>query len=169
MTLRATSILLLIIAFFGCDSDPKSTSDTGGSDAVVDTTSPDAVATDEVTPDSAVPSCEVEPTLTSLQAEYFNKSCSFSSCHGAGANPAGGLALTEGASYDALIDKDALFAPTKKLVVAGDPDNSFIVQKVEGPAAGEGGIMPVGAEEPLDPDCRIKALRDWIAAGAEDN
>jgi hypothetical protein len=147
--------------------------DSNGSDSTVtDTPTLDGVTdtptSDGVTDDSTT-SCEVEPTLSSLQAEYFNKSCSFSSCHGSTINPKGGLDLRDGMSFDALVGVSALFGPGKQLVVPNDPDNSFLVQKVEGPADGEGEIMPTGVTKPLDPNCRIKALRDWIAAGAQDN
>jgi len=107
--------------------------------------------------------------LSSLEENYFQKSCALSaSCH-SGGQPAGGLDLSIGNSYDALVNVPGVFAPQKMLVVPGDPDNSFLVQKVEAPEPGEGTLMPLGATEPMDPDCRIKALRDWIAAGAENN
>lgn len=109
--------------------------------------------------------CKVLPTLASLEADYFAKSCAFSSCHSAKGKK-GGLDLSVGHAWESLVDVDATKAPGKKRVVPGEPDASFIVQKLEGPAAGEGKLMPEGSTEPFDPECRIHALREWVAAGA---
>ena len=129
----------------------------GGSSASTD------VATDTLAPLPA--DCTVAPTLASLEADYFAKSCTFSSCHGAKAKK-GGLDLSAGHAWESLVDVDSTQSPGKKRVVPGDPDASFLVQKLEGPAEGEGALMPEGSEEPFDAACRIEALRRWIAAGA---
>lgn len=111
--------------------------------------------------------CDVEATMASLETDYFAMSCALAgSCH-KGPNPSGVLILDAGTSHANLVGVESIMAPGKTLVVAGDPDNSFLVQKVEGTMAeGEGQIMPLGAPNPLDPSCRIAALRAWIAAGA---
>jgi len=62
---------------------------------------------------------------------------------------------------------DAMSAAGRKLIVPGDPDASFLFEKVSqtDPSAGE--RMPLfGA--PLS-DEQIELLRDWIAAGAPQN
>ncbi len=114
-----------------------------------------------------IPGCNIAPTLESLNENYFAKSCNFGSCHGAG--KAGGLDLT-GDTHAALVNVPAVFpgaaANGKVLVIPGDPDNSYFLQKLEGPDASEGAIMPFGAQEPMDPGCRIKMVRQWIADGA---
>jgi hypothetical protein len=48
-------------------------------------------------------------------------------------------------------------------VAAGDPDNSYLVQKLEGTAA-SGGRMPLGAGA-LD-QALINDIRQWITDGA---
>jgi hypothetical protein len=48
-------------------------------------------------------------------------------------------------------------------VKAGDPDNSYLIQKVEGTAA-VGARMPFGGA-PLD-QAAIDAIRDWVTNGA---
>jgi hypothetical protein len=54
--------------------------------------------------------------------------------------------------------------PTLKRVDPGNPDQSYIVQKIEGHAA-VGGRMPLGqAQLPQD---RIDLIRSWITAGAQ--
>ncbi len=146
------------------EPDPDVTVD-GGSDAAHDSATEDVAA--ELPP---VDDCEIEATLSSLQTEYFNKSCAFGACHSAsGAKKSGNLDLSPGKSWAALVDVPALKAPGKLRVVPGDPDASFLVHKLEAPAVGEGDLMPFGAPTPMDPDCRIKRVREWIAAGAKDD
>jgi predicted CxxxxCH...CXXCH cytochrome family protein len=68
--------------------------------------------------------------------------------------------------YTALVDVPAAADGTLTLVIAGDPDNSFLVQKIEGTqASGLGGRMPAGT--PL-PQTSIDLIRKWITDGASD-
>ena len=165
-------------ALLGCGSDSGTSTDTGpgtvdtrsASDLAGTTTAmDDGTAVDEGTglPDG----CEVAATIASIEAIYFKASCALSSCHsdaGSG-RPAGGLVLLEGRSYEQLVGKDSTQFPGNTLVVAGDPDASFIVKKVKGTHdSSHGTIMPPGVLQPIDPACRIKQLRAWIAAGAPD-
>ena len=117
--------------------------------------------------DGISPDCDLEPTITSLETQYFATSCALAgSCH-KGPNPGGIIILDAGTAYSNLIGVESVLAPGKQLVVPGDPEASFLVQKVEGTMAdGEGTIMPQGAQDPIDPACRIATLRAWIAAGA---
>jgi hypothetical protein len=113
--------------------------------------------------------CDVEPTYESINERYFGTSCAFSTCH-SGSAATGDLDLT-GDPHDWLIDviadNEAAAAAGKKRIVPGDADSSFLVQKLEGTlTADEGAMMPDGAVEPLDPECRILTLREWIDAGA---
>lgn len=117
--------------------------------------------------------CDVQPTLSSLASKYFASSCVFSGCHDARSNE-GNLDMEAEDLHAELVgveaDDDNARARGKVLVVPGDPDGSFIVQKVEGRMErDEGKWMPEGTDEPIDPECRIKMLRQWIADGALDN
>lgn len=102
-----------------------------------------------------------------LQQEIFNQRCLSAGCHNATAQ-AGGLNLTAGASYDDLVD----VPPTNEVALADDllrvtpfdPDTSFLLIKLTGPAAGEGGRMPL-SQSPLSPS-QIEMVRDWIVDGA---
>lgn len=104
-------------------------------------------------------------TLTEVEEQIFALSCAFSSCH-SGANGASGLNL-EGKTHARLVDVDANDAPGKKLVVAGDPESSYLFEKCQAdPAVGD--AMPLGGGTGLDAE-RLEMLRSWILAGAEDN
>jgi hypothetical protein len=48
-------------------------------------------------------------------------------------------------------------------VVAGDPDASYLVRKIEDAVGIQGTAMPPG--NPLSAD-QVQLVRDWIAAGA---
>jgi hypothetical protein len=63
-----------------------------------------------------------------------------------------------------LVDVPSVLEPDLLRVAPGDPDNSYLVHKVEGSAA-IGGQMPLGGP-PLSAE-EINLIRQWIAAGAE--
>lgn len=110
----------------------------------------------------------VEPVrseLADIQARVFTPTCAgFTACHDANA-PAAALDLTDGRSHAALVDRMSTVAPDRILVVPGDPEASFLVDKLRGTLAeGEGQLMPYG-NMPLD-DQAIEAIEEWIAAGA---
>jgi hypothetical protein len=83
-------------------------------------------------------------------------------CHiGAGAPQ--GLRLDPANSYALLVNVASNEVPGLLRVNPGDPDASYLVQKIQGNAA-VGGRMPLGGQ-PLPQD-RIDLVRRWIAAGA---
>ncbi|MDX1405024.1 MAG: hypothetical protein R3192_10825 [Woeseiaceae bacterium] len=112
--------------------------------------------------DPAVP----EPTLDSIQAAVFGPTCGTAGCHtGGGANLPGAMNLTSAqASFDNLVNVASLQSPGAIRVIPNDPDNSYLVQKLEGTAA-VGARMPFGSPDPLDPAV-IASIRQWIADGA---
>lgn len=153
------ALMAASLAFAGCDSDGDGEGTggtTGGGEG-------------GGTGGSALPAdCDItEPTLTQIVDTYFAQSCSLDSCHGSA--KAGELDLTGSVAdiHARLVDVDATGA-AKKLVVPGDAANSFLYQKVAGThdSPAEGTLMPQGVQEPLDPECRVKALELWINAGA---
>ena len=83
-------------------------------------------------------------------------------CHNAAAAPHG-LILDAANSYALLVNVASREVPSLKRVKPGDPDNSYLVQKVEGTAA-VGGQMPLG-RAPLT-DGQIALIRRWISEGA---
>jgi hypothetical protein len=109
----------------------------------------------------------VAATFATVQRRIFTPSCATASCHGAGG--AGGLTLTAGTSYASLVGVAASNPVARDAglvrVMAGDPERSFLLRKLQGTlAAGEGAQMPfVGSRLPA---ASIDLVRRWIAAGA---
>jgi uncharacterized protein (TIGR03118 family) len=126
-----------------------------------------AVAKDganNTTTSAAVPvTVIVVPTLATLQANIFGPRCS--GCHtGVGGVLPGSMNLSSASATAAsLIGVTSLEVPALKRVTAGDPNNSYVVQKVEGTAA-FGVQMPAGLA-PLS-TTEIGDIRAWIQAGA---
>jgi hypothetical protein len=136
----------------------------GNDDGKVDAT-PDAGAS----PVDAGPSCSpIDPKFSVLKAQIFDTvTCNTAAaCHGA--TPQGALLLTgDDATVLAALtaDTDQLESRNTypKRVVAGNPDQSFLWQKLTDPNVPRG-IMPLG--QPRLDDCQLDAIRAWIQAGA---
>lgn len=105
-------------------------------------------------------------TLDELQASVFTINCAVSGCHtGPASNtlPAGMDLSNADASFASLVGVASLQVPALSRVAANDPDNSYLVQKVEGTAA-SGARMPLGGGV-LD-QALIDDIRQWISDGA---
>jgi hypothetical protein len=103
-------------------------------------------------------------TFARVEDEIIKPSCAFSICPGGGSS--GGLSLTGDAAADhaALVGVASSGKPAETLVIAGDPDGSYLVKKLEDAAGIEGDPMPsTGALT----DAQIQLVRDWIADGAK--
>jgi len=83
----------------------------------------------------------------------------------------GNLDLTEGHAWASLVNQDATQSPGKKLVVPGDVNASFLMQKLTNDLAtdgSEGVPMPNGEAimwQELPPE-KLAAVEAWIQAGA---
>lgn len=98
-----------------------------------------------------------EPTFTNVQ-EIFTSNCG--NCHID--NRTSGVRLD---SYDNVINSEGdLYGGP--IVVAGEPDNSPLVDKIE-PNPEHGDRMPQG-RTPLSED-QINLIRQWIEEGAQNN
>jgi hypothetical protein len=76
-----------------------------------------------------------------------------------------GLDLTSiSASFVGLVNVPASQNGALDRVEPGDPDNSYLIRKLEGTAA-VGNRMPLFGT-PLDQDA-IDAVREWVAGGAQ--
>lgn len=106
------------------------------------------------------------PTLDEIQAAVFGPSCGTAGCHtGGGAELPTAMNLTSAqASFDNLVNIASLQVPALLRVEPDDPDDSYLIQKLED-TADEGDRMPLGSPDPLDPAI-IAAIRQWIEDGA---
>src|SRR5688500_17859505 len=85
--------------------------------------------------DTGEPLDPLEPSMSSIKEHIFTSGCAFSACHDSSA-PASGLDLT-GNAHGSLVGRMSSMSAGGMLVVAGDPDSSFLIKKLRGPL-GEG-------------------------------
>jgi hypothetical protein len=102
------------------------------------------------------------PTLASIQLNVFSVDCAVPGCHG-GAGAQQGLRLDPGFSAGNLINVASPRDPNLIRVIPGNPDGSFIIQKLEGTQT-LGDRMPDGG--PYLPQSTIDVVRQWIQGGA---
>ena len=104
---------------------------------------------------------QIQPILTDR--------CAFGGCH-ASTSPAAGQSLAEGLSYMSTVNVPSEELPSMHRVEPGDPDQSYLVHKIQGThldVGGSGLRMPRG-QEPLSDD-QIQLIRNWILQGARNN
>ena len=80
------------------------------------------------------PAAGFGPNFSEIQANVFTPDCATSGCH-AGASAAAGLNLEEASSYAMLVGIQSSQDAALQRVEAGDPDNSYLIQKLEGTAS----------------------------------
>jgi hypothetical protein len=111
---------------------------------------------------------------SAIQRDIFNtrdlagrQACT--DCHSdQGRTPSGGLVLLDGRSYDSLVTRPSTGKPGATRVIPGDPDNSYIVKKLEGSPDIAGVRMPRGTGPFLTPG-QMLVIRRWIQQGAQNN
>lgn len=103
------------------------------------------------------------PSFNTIQTTIFNTNCAVSGCH-AGSSPAQGMNLSAGAAYDAIVGVPSNERPELLRVDPGNPDESYLLLKIEGDPSIVGSRMPLG-RTPLS-DEQIQLVRDWIEDGA---
>jgi len=118
------------------------------------------------TPPSVSFSMDIQP--------IFNRSCALVSCH-TGAVPAQGQDLTAGVAYGQLVNVSSTEQPKLKRVKPGEPNNSYLVRKIQGGPNISGVLMPNGCPgvpaagaQCLTPD-EIMAIVQWITECAPNN
>jgi len=102
----------------------------------------------------------LEATFDSIQANIFTPICT--ACHIGAAAPQG-LRLDAANSYGLLVGVASSEQPGTVRVDPGDPDGSYLIQKLEGTAA-VGNRMPLN-QAPLT-QAQIDVIRQWITDGA---
>jgi hypothetical protein len=104
---------------------------------------------------------ELTADFNSIQNNVFTPICT--TCH-IGAGAPHGLRLDASNSYALLVGVASDESPSVQRVKPGDPNASYIIQKLEGTAA-IGERMPFGG--PYLPQSTINVIRQWIANGAQ--
>jgi len=107
-----------------------------------------------------IPGPPANNDFAQIQATIFTPVCT--GCH-AGASAPVGLRLDAGNSYASLVNFASVEVPNLQRVNPGNPDTSYLVQKIQG-IASVGGRMPLGG--PALTQAQIDLVRGWIAAGA---
>jgi hypothetical protein len=120
------------------------------------------------------PTPDLSPTFSSIQQTIFSASdpsgrLACVQCHSdQGRAPASNLVLLEGRSYQQLVGRASLGKPGATLVIPGDPDNSYIVKKLERAPDIVGERMPRN-NGPFLTEGQMLVIRRWIAEGAANN
>ena len=130
-------------------------------------------ACDEKLSNIAGPTPDLTPTFSSIQRDIFSApdatgrpACS--GCHtSVGRAAAGGLVLTGDQAYEQLINFVSVRKPGAVRVIPGDPNNSYIIQKIEGQSGIVGTRMPFNG--PYLSDGQILIIKRWIETGAPRN
>ena len=152
----------MLFALGACDVE---TFDDVASSIEPSATPPPSDPTPDPTPDPAPgPSPGPSPLFSDIQTMIFTPNCASASCH-SGVNPPAELSLDAANSYADLVGIASSQEPGILRVAAGDANNSYLIQKMEGTAA-TGNVMPPSgglAQSTVD------VVRQWIADGAADN
>ncbi len=132
-------------------------------------------ACDESLSTLAGPTPNLQPTLSSIQRDIFNTTDSSgrvfcTSCHSdaGGRNPSGGLNLRGEVAHGQLVGVASRGKPGAIRVIAGDPENSYLIHKIEGRADIVGGRMPRGSG-PFLTQGQTLVIKRWIELGARND
>lgn len=129
---------------------------------------------DEKLRDLTGPTPDLQPTFTSIQREIFASTdlagrTACVSCHTNVGRPApAGLVLLEGSAYAALVNVPSTTKPGAIRVIPGDPENSYLIHKLEGRPGIVGLRMPRN-QGPFLTEGQMLVLERWIAIGAPNN
>ena len=120
------------------------------------------------------PTPNLSPTFSSIQQTLFSVTdpsgrLACVQCHSdEGRVPASNLVLLAGRSYQQLVGRASTSKPGATLVIPGDPDNSYLVKKLEGASDIIGLRMPRNTG-PFLTEGQMRVIRRWIAEGADNN
>ena len=127
---------------------------------------------DEKLSDLTGPTPNLQPTFSSIQHEIFDTTdpsgrLACVNCH-IGVTPPAGLNLTSGLSYNNLVGVGSRERPGVMRVSPGDPENSYIVHKLEGRTGIIGVRMPRG-NGPFLTEGQLLVIKRWIEQGAKND
>lgn len=145
----------------GTPTSPTSTSSTS---STASTSTSTATTTTSTTTSTSTSTSSSAATFTVVQRNVLNNCRTCHNDPNAAFN--GSLSLQTNA-YGNLVNVAAAGKAGAVRVVPGNPDASYLVQKLEGTAGIAGGRMPLGG--PFLSASQIAVVREWIAAGALNN
>jgi hypothetical protein len=130
-------------------------------------------ACDEKLSDITGPTPALKPTFSSIQAEIFESTdnsgrVACTNCHAPGRPAAFIMDLSTSSAYASLVNRAAVTKPGAIRVIPGDPDNSYLVHKLEGRADIVGERMP-RTFGPFLTEGQLLVIRTWIKNGALNN
>jgi hypothetical protein len=130
------------------------------------------VGCDEALSDLTGPTPDLEPTFSSIQQQIFSNGDSSgrpacTNCHNAIGSRFNGLDLSAAVSYNNLVNVASRFKAGAVRVVPSDPENSYLIHKLEGRSTIAGVRMPLNGPY-LQPG-QILVIRRWIEIGAPNN
>ena len=129
-----------------------------------------SAACDESLPDITGPTPNLVPTFSSIQSEIFSSSDSSgraacTQCHNAVGRLFNGLDLSPQVAYANLVNRASSAKAGAIRVIPGDPENSYLIHKLEGRPGIVGVRMPqIGS--PFLTDGQILVIKRWIELGA---
>jgi hypothetical protein len=131
-----------------------------------------AAACDESLSDLTGPTPNLQPTFSSIQSEIFGQADSSgrpacTQCHNAIGGRFNGLDLSPAVAYGNLVGAASRGKVGAVRVIAGDPENSYLVHKLEGRPGIVGARMPFLG--PYLTDGQILVIKRWIELGARND
>lgn len=121
-----------------------------------------ATAPTGVTPTSSASSGQ-SAGLSAIQTQIFTPKCV--GCHGNVVRQAG-LNLASGSSFLSLVNVKST-ETSLTLVIPSDPDESYLLHKLEGRSDIVGNRMPQGG--PFLTTVEVDLIKQWISDGAQNN
>jgi len=107
-----------------------------------------------------VPPPVISTAFGTIQSTVFTPICS--ECHGP-VGASAGLRLDAAVSFSTIVGVASTEVPALSRIEPGDPDNSYLIQKIEGTQA-IGAQMPLGG--PPLPAETMAFFREWVSNGA---
>jgi hypothetical protein len=132
-------------------------------------------ACDESLSELTGPTPNLQPTLSSITRDIFNSTdaagrIQCTQCHtdAGGRNPLGGLNLRPEVAHRSLVGVASRGKPGAIHVVPGDPENSYLIHKIEGRPGIVGVRMPRG-NGPFLTQGQVLVIKRWIELGARND
>jgi hypothetical protein len=130
---------------------------------------------DEKLRDITGPTPELAPTLSSIQRNIFTTTDSAgraacTNCHttAGGRVPPVGMDLGSPNVHGQIVNVAAVGKPGAIRIIPGDPENSYLIHKIEG-RTGIAGLRMPRSGPPYLTDGQIRVIKRWIELGALNN